>query len=500
MQPLRIEEIQTVPGEYYGTPKELWGFSIETEKRPLAAARQFVRANAELLGVAGQLDALERRQIVHGLGATHVILQQIYRGARVHRGFITVHIGRGGRIYLVKNRAVPSRLLGGEPGFVISRARAIECALGAIRRTARSARVVGIERRWFPRKRKLIPTLRVRIRNKSPREDWIVYVHAEKGTLVSRWDNLALGAGVARVFDPNPVVALGDHRPLLIGGEPDPNPASKTYRRVRLRDLTLTGRLDGERVSTRLTPGRVRHPEHQFLYRRGVRGFDEAMVYHHIDTAVRYLESLGYAGQRRIFRAPILVNAHATQEDNSWYEPSSKTLSFGAGGVPDAEDGETILHELGHAIQDAICPDFGQSVEAMAMGEGFGDYFAASFFARRKRGRYRAAVMSWDAITFPDFDPPCLRRLDGDLRYDAFDPKGDEHDNGVIWSATLWDVFCALGRRVADRLIIDSHFQLDGFTSFARAARAMLDADQNLYRGRHRAALRRIFRRRKIAL
>ncbi len=30
-------------------------------------------------------------------------------------------------------------------------------------------------------------------------------------------------------------------------------------------------------------------------------------------------------------------------------------------------------------------------------------------------------------------------------------------------------------RAVADRLIVESHFQLDGFTKFARGARAILD-------------------------
>jgi hypothetical protein len=56
----------------------------------------------------------------------------------------------------------------------------------------------------------------------------------------------------------------------------------------------------------------------------------------------------------------------------------------------------------------------------------------------------------------------------------------------------------ALGRRRADRIIIDSHFQLDGFTTFARGARAILDADRNLHGGTHEAALLRVFRRRGI--
>jgi hypothetical protein len=134
------------------------------------------------------------------------------------------------------------------------------------------------------------------------------------------------------------------------------------------------------------------------------------------------------------------------------------------------------------------------------MGEGFGDYFAASFFADRKLPRYRTSVSSWDCVTNDALDPPCLRRVDEDLTYESFDHsvRADEHDNGVIWSATLWDVRRALGRAVADRIVVESHFQLDGFTTFARGARAVMDADRNLFGGRHRAALLRVFHARGI--
>ena len=188
--------------------------------------------------------------------------------------------------------------------------------------------------------------------------------------------------------------------------------------------------------------------------------------------------------------------------------PGTRQLEFGTGDVDDAEDGETILHEFGHALQDAICPDFGQSPEAAAMGEGFGDYFAASFFADKKTDRRRkrllAAVMTWDGILFDDADdadrPPCVRRVDSRRSYETFDhsPRADEHDNGEIWSATLWDIWKSLGRRVADAIIIESHFQLDGFTTFARGARAILDADRHLFAGRHVVKIKRVFRRRGI--
>ena len=169
--------------------------------------------------------------------------------------------------------------------------------------------------------------------------------------------------------------------------------------------------------------------------------------------------------------------------------------------MDDAEDAETILHEFGHAIQDAICPDFGQSKEAAAMGEGFGDYFAASYFDPVKPAAYRTSVMTWDGLAAgidEGLHPPCLRRVDEPVTFRDFDNRGDEHMNGLIWSATLWDVRLALGRDAAARVIVESHFQLDGFTTFARGARAILDADRNLEGGRHVDALRKIFDKRKI--
>ena len=94
------------------------------------------------------------------------------------------------------------------------------------------------------------------------------------------------------------------------------------------------------------------------------------MVYYHLDSVVRYVERLGYRDSRAIFNELVRVNVNGTLEDNSWYSPWERLLTFGLGAVDDAEDGETIIHEFAHALQDAICPDFGQTAEAAAMGTG----------------------------------------------------------------------------------------------------------------------------------
>ncbi len=496
---MRLRRFKTVPGTYYGSPKEVWGFRSPAGRGgPRPIALRFLAANAALLKLEDVLPRLKLRRVVESVGAWHVIFEQRYRRLRIHRAYVTVHVGRDRRVFLAKNRAVPPELLPVGLQFELGPEAARRRALKALGQNRRGVLVLDLEKLWFPRMEKLRPAFRVRLQRESPREELLIYVDAVTGGILSRYDNLAFASGRGRVFDPNPVIALGDWRPLWRDDQPV-SPPDGTYVTVTLGGLAADDRLNGTRVTTAPTPRRVTSATRRFLYSARDRGFEEVMTYFHIDRAIRYLESLGYSGQRRIFRAPLPVNARGTRDDNSWYSPGHKSLTFGTGGVDDAEDAETILHEFGHAIQDAICPDFGQSVQAAAMGEGFGDYFAASFFAAAKSGRYRAAVMTWDGIIY-EGDPPCVRRVDTELTFESFDgaETASEHDNGQIWSGTLWDIWNALGRDVADRIIIESHFQIDGFTTFARGARAILDADRNLFRGRHAARLRRIFAARGI--
>ena len=496
MESLRLKSFKAVPGTTYGTPKEIWGFRTKPQRgNPVHTAEQFLKTNQELLGLRGV--PLRRTRIIESLGARHVIYQQRLKGIPILRAYVTVHIARDGRVYLVKNRAVPLELAKAAAEFKVAQATARKVALKSATKKPELARVESIERMWFPLKSKLRPAYRVNIRRRNPREDWIIYVDGETSRVLRKYDNLA--SATALVFDPNPVIALHGPGRLLRDGKVQ-TPPEASYTRVTLRDLNKGGRLDGPRVTTKLTRRRVRQSDGRFRFTSDERPFEEVMTYFHIDRAIGYLESLGYRGSRRIFHEPLPVDANGTEEDNSWYSPHERSLTFGLGGIDDAEDAEIILHELGHAIQDAICPGFGQSQEAAAMGEGFGDYFSASFFAEAKPARYRTSVGTWDSIEDTTHDPPCVRRVDEKITYESFDHSegADEHDNGQIWSATLWDIWTALGRDVADPIILESHFQLDGFTSFARGARSIIDADRNLNHGRHVARLKRVFHHRGI--
>jgi len=492
---MQIRRFNIVPGMQYGTPKEIWGFRTRPLRgTPAAIAERFIANNAELLG--SRRVPLRRVRQIESLGAHHVIFQQRLHGLPIQRAYATVHMSSDGSVYLVKNRVVPRDFLKPAAEFRINMATARRRALHSIH--SRIATVVKSEQLWFPVKSILRPAYRVRIRQRKPRGDWIIFVDGETGRILRKFDNLSEAVFV-RIFDPNPVVALGSARRLVANGEFQ-IPPDDAYVRVRLRALSRGGLLDGRRVSTSLTRRRVDLGGKDLRLASHNRGFEEIMTYFHVDRAIGYLESLGYRGRRAIFRQPLAINASGTDDDNSWYSPHDRSITFGRGGVNDAEDAEIILHEFGHAIQDAICPGFGQSSEAGAMGEGFGDYFAASFFADKKPPRYRTSIGSWDGVEDTVNNPPCVRRVDLKLTYESFNhgETADVHDNGQIWSATLWDVRSALGRDIADRVILESHFQLDGFTTFARGARAIIDADRNLYRGRNAEALRRVFHRRGI--
>jgi hypothetical protein len=487
-----------VPGTLFGTPKEVWGFRTKPHRgRPANIAHDFLKANKKMLALEGI--RLKRTRIIESLGAHHIIHQQRLERIPIYRAYVTVHMDRDRHIYLVKNRAVPRELLEPAAKFKVKQTSARKKALRSATKKPHLARICACERMWFPLKSKLRPAFRVRIRIRKPRQDWIIFVDGETGRILRKYDNLAEATATGKVFDPNPVIALGGPDRLIKDGHQQPPPEA-AYSTVMLRDLNSSGHLDGRRVTTQPTKRRAHQPDLKFCFKSNHPAFEEVMTYFHIDRAVGYLESLGFRGARAIFRAPIPVDANGTDDDNSWFSPHDSSLTFGLGGIDDAEDAEIILHELGHAIQDAICPGFGQSAEAAAMGEGFGDYFSASFFADKKSPYYQTSIGTWDGFKDTEHKPPCVRRVDEEITYESFDhgDSADEHDNGQIWSATLWEIRKAVGRDVADTIILESHFQLDGFTTFARGARAIIDADRNLNGGRHLTRLRRVFHRRGI--
>ena len=136
MRALAAGAFHAIPGKSYATPKELWGFRSERGiGTPRGIAWAFLSANREHLGITSALDRLDLRRVLHGLGADHVIYQQLWRRRRIHRAYVSVHIGRDRRVYLVKSRAVPEEILERAREARLPAARAVRRALAAVGHT-----------------------------------------------------------------------------------------------------------------------------------------------------------------------------------------------------------------------------------------------------------------------------------------------------------------------------------------------------------------------------
>ena len=109
MRKLGARSFKSIPGKYYDTPKELWGFrSDRGDGTPSRIARAFLEANRETLGIAQALARLDLRRVIHGRGAHHIILQQLWR-RRASPAYVTCT--RPGSARVSVKRAVPDDVL-----------------------------------------------------------------------------------------------------------------------------------------------------------------------------------------------------------------------------------------------------------------------------------------------------------------------------------------------------------------------------------------------------
>jgi len=469
-----------------------------SRKPARAIAERWLRAFAAQLGIERSLAGLHFDKVTRSIFGHHALYQQHVGRTPISGAWVRVDMDADGRAFNIQNDLVPTEVLArrgtapgrksrlqGDEGEPLSERQARRIALD-LTRVARGGRrrVIGApELTYRPTDGEPRLAWKLVVASTAPKREWKTYLDAFSGELLWRHNVLKAAQPRARVFDPNPVVALNttqlsDRKPVPAGA----------YREVELHGLDGSGLLDGDYVSTRLTRRRVRRPSGDFRFRRKQRGFTETMAYFHIDRLQRHLQSLGFA---HLLDHSIPVNVAGQREDNSYYSQTDKFLSFGTGGVDDAEDAETILHEYGHAIQDTQVPGWGESMEGAAMGEGFGDFLAASFFADWKPAWLRPAISSWDCIGW-EGNPPALRRLDGRKKYPG-DISGEEHEDGEIWSACLWQLRDQLGRGAAEKLIVAHHYLLNRWAEFEDAANALLATDRQLFAGRNRQAIRRVF-------
>ncbi len=305
---------------------------------------------------------------------------------------------------------------------------------------------------------------------------------------------LAAVNGTAQIFDPNPVVSLG------LTNLTDETSASiflPAYRTETLNDISLNNgvyTLTGPKVtiidfeSPTVAPSTS--SDGSWIFERKDVRFNDAMTYLHIDRSIRYIESLGFVKTKAIFTKSLEIDANGVDgADNSYYVPSSRRLAFGHGCVDDNEDADVILHELGHAIQHHINTSW-TGGDTGAMGEGFGDYWAASYSVTTEHGREGNVhwVFKWDGHNscwpgrkLDTFTPvyssmstyPAHSRVNGGI--------SDE-----LWSTPLFQSFLELydsgvARSDIDKIVLEAHFGLGSGIKMPEMAKAIVKTAKALF-------------------
>lgn len=291
--------------------------------------------------------------------------------------------------------------------------------------------------------------------------------------------------GTATVFMVNPVQSSGDQTLTDQNDSADAVPGSE-YAEVPLRNLDGTGHLSGDWVNVKSSTGKPAYSaEGIFDYDRSQDQFEQVMGYFWVNQAQEYLQELGFGTELPgIIQEPFDLKINQYGGDNSYQTSKPYRVRLGKGGVDDAEDGEVIVHEYGHAIHADQVPGYGQSLDAGAIGEAFGDYFAVSVgldAAHQYRWPVAAdepCVADWDATSYHPGPVHCLRRIDQD--FTLADRRNQVHFDGMIWSRALWDIradYESLGKTAADwdTTLIESQFDYAPDTSFQAAAEATYD-------------------------
>ena len=373
-------------------------------------------------------------------------------------------------------------------GAAVARARAASGA-GSLRLAPRAR--IGIDRQtgalaW-----------RVVLASERPLADYEVTVDARSGRVLDARDLMRRATGSAALFDPNPLVTHGSSRGLR--DRDDRNSRLLRAQRVPVELPRLKGPrgcLLGTfvRVDLGRKGRRVCRRSRDWSVGRAANSFEALMAYYHVDRTRAYIESLGLADGLR--DKPMVMHANAIRADQSFFSPRRHDVTLGTGGVDDGEDGDVIVHEYGHAVQDQQVTGFGRRPQGLAMGEGFGDYIAAVMSAEATGGneRFDPCMFEWDATSYTR--NRCLRRTDTDLTKRRAKRRcfGDPHCVGEAWSGALWELrpllgFDGAGRVVMDRVLIESHLLLARNSNLRDGARALIAADGLLYSGAHAAAI-----------
>lgn len=309
--------------------------------------------------------------------------------------------------------------------------------------------------------------------------------------------------GTGRVWDPNPEGHGIAH--ILPDHDVDDQSYSPAYSIKSLQGLNSPESglyyLKGEYASsfdlaapTGLIQGQSTS---DFIFNRSQIGFEETNCYYHTDKLLRYLNSLGFNptwnNQTTTSNKDVVFDARAgNQGDLPVYIGFGQVkFPYPSGIAPGADAGEdesVIVHEIGHAVHDALLP-FGimgsSHTDLYGISEGIANYIGIDY--RRQTTLIKS---TWGSLWYMPGD-----LINNSLNFAAnWVPLSPRTCSGV-WAGALFDLEYVsatdpsqgirLGRDVVTTNQLSALSYLTATSTKLDNVLAMYQADLDIYEGLH---------------
>ena len=422
-------------------------------------------------------------------GGNHIQFQEYFRNIPLYHAGIKANIHRNGYILsLLNHLETPASIT--KTDFLISQ----ESALTDILQQS-NAYQSAIEKVLYPYQNRWIPAYVVTtFAHTFPVSfEWIV--DAETGKIIEKTDRAAyhhaiLGdtTGKGVVFRPDPLTKAQTTYSAPYNDNSDQNNAvfSAAMDTVLLKNITYNTTnhlfyLEGPHVKIEdIDPFDsipVTSANGNFYYTRNRAGFEDVMVYYHIDTLQRYIQSLGF---NNLYNEPLRADPHGYgNQDNSHFIPngSSSYIGWGQGGVDDAEDADVITHEYGHALSYSGSTATNSGTERKGLDEGIGDYICSAY-------SYDINPYRWyDVFTWDGHNEFWAGRLSNSAQ--TYPVGGGIYAYGTVWASCLMEIRLAIGGIASDKDFYQELYMNVSNMTLPDAAHNFLDADSLLHNGIH---------------
>lgn len=523
-----------------------------------ASAEGVLKVNAARFGLPANLKNLELVEVKESLTAKHYYYQQMLRGLPVDRAQIVVSIGKNGDLQKIFNetRHISAKAEADAVNQLYNKSQisgdeALDKGWKNMKVQHSLVNVPSSTLVWVPTKDGVQLARKVNIEAEMPTGGFVQYLNAHDGSVIDSYSTSlprtnkggerslaaraaapgqtldrhaateaaktsasvsALKAGTTTLlaasgingsgyaFDPDPRTTLNND------GLTDTSAASAfdaAYSTKTLRDLTVTSgvyKLTGPYVNIKNIESPATAPSTTtngvWTAKRGNNAFDDTNVYFHIDQSQRYMQSLGFSGTKGILERSMDIDTDGVNgDDNSHFSGTGASgyLAFGHGCVNDSEDADVILHEYGHGIQASINSGWSGG-DTGAMGEGFGDYWAASYSYSTPNGQvyHPEWAFSWDGHG-SCWAGRMLNRTDAKYNSSkSYSAHSSVTENGVtfqsdeLWSAPLYSSMVSLiaagkPRANIDKIILEAHFGLGSNIKMPAMATAIVNAAKALF-------------------